>query len=263
MHRNTKNLLLLMLLCSSCFIKAQDETVLFRGNVKISTNDVDGIHVRNKTANRVTITDAYGYFSITVRLHDTLVFTAIHLKEKQIVINEILLNTNAVVVHLEEVENKLEEVVVMPYNLSGDITQDVANLDVLVLTETTLELPNASAKIYTQADRHLYTARSWEYTGNKIELDPIVNFFSGRTKMLNKRVTRDLKNKRLDLVTDIVTDSTFVNGLKIPTEHIANFIFYCEADESFDALLIAKDNFKIWKFLLEKSVHYRKDNDLE
>ncbi len=252
-----------MLLTPSCFLLAQEDTVLFNGNVSIGSNDVDGIHVRNKTANRVTITDSYGYFSIPVRLHDTLVFTAIHLKEKQIVINEILLKTNAVVVHLEEVENKLEEVVVMPYNLTGNITQDVANLDVLVLTETTLELPNAKAKIYTQADRYLYTARSWEYTGNKIELDPIVNFFSGRTKMLKKRMERDLKNKRLDLLTDIVTDTTFVNGLKIPKEHIANFIFYCEADESFDALLISKDNFKIWKFLLEKSVHYRKDNDLE
>ena len=92
-----------MLLSPSCFLLAQEDTVLFNGNVSIGANDVDGIHVRNKTANRVTITDAYGYFSIPVRLHDTLVFSAIHLKEKQIVINEILLKTNAVVVHLEEV----------------------------------------------------------------------------------------------------------------------------------------------------------------
>lgn len=263
LHQYSRIILSLVLLFLSCYLRAQDEHVFLKGNISIKNNDLDGIHVQNKTANRATITDAYGYFSIPVQLNDTVTFSAIHLKEKTIIIDNAILKSAAIVVPLEAVENKLEEVVVMPYNLTGDLSKDISKMEVVVVTETTLELPNASAKIYTQADRQLYTARSWEYTGNKIELDPIMNYFSGRTKTLNKRVERDIKHKRIAVVTAIVTDSTFINGLKIPKEHIMNFIFYCEADKSFDALLLLKDHFKIWKYLLEKSVHYRAANDLE
>ena len=263
LHQYSRIILSLVLLFLSCYLRAQDEQVFLKGHISIENNDLDGIHVQNKTANKATITDVYGFFSISAQLNDTVVFSAIHLKEKTIVIDNAILKSAAIVVPLEAAENKLEEVVVMPYSLTGDLSEDIAKLELVVVTETTLELPNASAKIYTQADRQLYTARSWEYTGNKIELDPIMNYFSGRTKMLNERVERNLKYKRTAMVTDLVTDSTFVNGLKIPKGHIMNFIFYCEADESFDALLLLKDHFKIWKFLLEKSVHYRAANDLE
>ena len=259
----SKYFFLLLLLFSSCNLIAQDEGIFLKGNIKIENDGLDGIHVLNKTSNRITITDAYGYFSIPVKLGDTLQFSAIQLKKKEIIVDNYILKSAIIVVYLEELENKLKEVVVMPYNLTGDLSKDISKMEVVVLTETTLGLPNAQAEIYTQADRYLYTARSWEYTGNKIELDPIMNYFSGRTKMLNKRVERNLKNKRLNLVSEIVSDSTFINGLKIPKEHIMNFIFYCEADEDFDAILMAKYKSEIWNFISSKSLIYRKNNELD
>lgn len=56
---------------------------------------------------------------IPVRLNDTLVFSAVQFKRKEIVVTEEVLNTRLLFVPLQDVLTELQEVVVMPYNLTG------------------------------------------------------------------------------------------------------------------------------------------------
>jgi len=156
-------------------------------------------------------------------------------------------------------------VVVRPYNLSGDISRDAGTINVgPVVTETTLELPNAYVKPPTQNERKLYTARTWEFKGSSIKLDPLINAISGRTKMLKKRVARDKKKALLlDRFYENLADSLFVYGLKIPKSNINDFMYFCEVDAEYVSLSEIRDGMKIWEFLRKKSMMYRKNNDLE
>ncbi len=60
---------------------------------KISAGgDVEGIHVLNKTALKYTVSDENGTFNILVKVNDTLVFSALRYKFKEVAVTRANLN---------------------------------------------------------------------------------------------------------------------------------------------------------------------------
>lgn len=243
--------------------QAQERKVL-EGRVFSKDGDVAGTHVMNITTQRGTITKANGFFSIPVHLNDTLVFSAVQYKRKAIPVNLAVLESIFLNVFLEEGEIKLDEVLVMPYNLTGDLFKDLDSLKIgVMINASLLGLPNADVKPLTQSERKLYTARTWDYNVNKVKLDPLINYFSGRTKMLKKRVAREAAYNKVQNTRDLYVDSLFTQGLGIPKNSINDFMFFCEADTAFQTMVESHDIFEIWEFMLRKSLVYRENNDLD
>ena len=261
------------LLFNCMALEAQDNRVSLQGNIRVESNDVDGIHVQNTTSNKATITDGYGFFSILVQLNDTLVFSAIQFKKKEFVITQSLLESKSIVVLMEEADNQLDEVVVMPYNLSGDLSKDADNLKDKVVTASTLGLPNAYVKKKTQNERKLAEADGGGWfnsvgggiggVGGAVNLHKILNRVSGRTKMLKERVARDEKNELIAQLNSFYADTLITKKLKIPELRINEFFFYCEVDANFASLVQSKDVLTIWEFLEHKSKLFRENNDLD
>jgi len=236
-------------------------TTDLEGRVFSEDGDVAGTHVLNITTQRGTITKANGFFSIPVHLNDTLVISAVQYKRKTIPVNLAVLERIFLNVFLEEGEIKLAEVLVMPYNLSGDLSKDLDSLKIgSMVTAATLGLPNADVKPPTQSQRKLYTARTWDFKVVSIKLDPLINYFSGRTKMLKERVAREAAYKKIQNARDLYVDSLFEQGLGIPKNNINDFMFFCEVDSTFQNLVGSQDIFGIWEFMRKKSVVYRENN---
>ncbi|NAS14121.1 carboxypeptidase-like regulatory domain-containing protein [Poritiphilus flavus] len=255
-------LFLLLFLLTSIPALAQNE---FRrsleGSVRHQGKIIQDVHVMNITSNKATITDANGNFSISVRLNDTIRFSAVQYKKKQLVITASILESKGMVVSLEQFVNELDEVVVRPYDLSGDIARDMQNLKTdPVVTASTLGLPNAYARDWTQSERMLNEATTG---GGIVPLNPILNAITGRTKMLKKRLARDEIYARTGRVRNFYVDSLFVQELLIPKEKIEDFMYYCEVDSSFSGVVDTHDRLKIWEFLKKKSTAYRKNNALD
>ncbi len=227
------------------------------GQVYSDDGDVAATHVLNTTTDRATITDSDGFFAISVRLNDTLVFSAVQYKRKKIVVTLNLLESKLVLIPLEEALTELDEVVVTPYNLSGDISRDLSNLDIEpVVTTSTLGLPNAYVKPISKAQRELYAA-----TANPImSLDPLINTITGRKKLLKKRVERNKQYARTERVRDFYVDSLFTTELKIPEEKIDDFLYFCEVDRNFQSLVDTHDRLAIWEFMRKKSLVYLENN---
>src|SRR5690606_37595546 len=216
--------------------------------------DLADVYVMNLTAKKATITDANGYFSIEAGLNDTLVFTALQYKRKELVVSLEMLASKNIIVPLEEAITQLDEVVVMPYNLTGDMGRDLRSLDVgPITTASTLGLPNAYVKPPTKAERELFEATTG---GGIIPLNPILNAISGRTKMLRQRVARNEKYERTQRVRDFYADSLYTNRLRIPREKIEDFMYFCEVDPRFGVVVDTHDRLKIWEFLKRKSLEY-------
>jgi len=255
----------ILLFFSSWFCShGQDFGKALQGMLRSVESDISNVHVLNTSTGKTTITDDDGNFFIAVRLNDTLLFSAVQFKRKLLVVNSSILSSKIVYISLEEFTNELDEVVVRPFDLSGDITQDMKNMEVgSIITETTLKLPNAHVKPPTQNERKLYTARTWDFKLVSIKLDPLINYFSGRTKMLKKRVARDRKAAELDQLYNSFADSLFIYGLGIPKTNIYDFIYFCEVDSNFIALAISEDKIKIWDFLHVKSAVYKENNNLD
>ncbi|WP_190811628.1 carboxypeptidase-like regulatory domain-containing protein [Flagellimonas sp. S3867] len=264
-----RNKLLFLVLCLLSFsvFAQQRATKELKGRVYSPQKDVVGVVVQNITSTRAVITDIDGNFSIPVKLNDTLVFSAVQFKRKILTVNEVLLNTSFISVPLEEFVNELDEVVVKPYNLSGDLDQDLDGLQLEKdVSAEALGLPNADAKIPTQSERKLQEASKGMYSLKRplaVGLTPIVNAITGRTKMLKNRVKVDKTYSRTQRVQHFYIDSLFVTTLKIPVEKIDDFMYFCEVDEGFQNIVDSKDKLKVWDFMVVKSRAYRKNNNID
>lgn len=230
------------------------------GRVYSKEGDVAATNVQNSTANRGTITDMDGFFAITASLNDTLIFSAVQFRKKEVVITKEMLLQRFINIQLEDALTELDEVVVTPYNLTGDITKDLDIIDIdQVVTSSTLGLPNAYIIPISKAERELYAATANPY----MSFDPLINAITGRTKMLKKRVARNKLYSRTEQVKEFYADSLFRIDLKIPEEKIDDLLYFCEVDSAFQLAVDSRDKLKIWDYIREKSIVYRTNNGME
>jgi hypothetical protein len=231
------------------------------GRIVEAGEGIPNVHLLNLSAERATITNAEGFFNLDARVGDTLLISAIRYERKTFVVSENMLESSSLLIELQPFVNQLEEVVLRPYNLSGNLGDDLVNLEVEEpVTAASLNLPNAYAKKRTQAERQLIEAT----TGSGlIPLNPILNGISGRTKMLKKRLARDKAYLQTQEVRSRYADSLFVTDLKIPQIRIPDFMYFCEVDPDFAGLAALQDDLKMWDFLKAKGREYRLSNQLE
>ncbi len=257
MIRNSA-LSLSFLFCSAAVGAQSFFSTDLKGRVQSKDGDVAGTHVLNTTTHRATITDEKGYFTIPAHLYDTIVFSAVQYKRKEIVVKASILHSTSILVPLEDALTELEEVVVRPYNLSGNLSQDTEHAAIQpVVTASSLGLPNAYVYVPTKAERELFEATSG---GVGIPLNPIINAFTGRTKMLKERVARDGLYARTQRVRDMYADSLFRIHFRISEAKIDDFMYFCEVDPQFQVTVDTHDRLKIWDYLQQRSLEYQKNN---
>jgi hypothetical protein len=231
------------------------------GKVVSTDGDVAATHVMNISTNSATITNINGFFAIRVRRNDTLVFSAVQFKKKELVVTSELMDSDFITVPLEDELTVLDEVVVTPYNLTGDISKDILTLKMdPIITAESLGLPNAHVRIPTKSERELFEATSG---GGLLPVTPILNAISGRTKMLKERVARNKLYDRTERVREYYTDSLYRTKLRIPEAKIDDFLYFCEIDMEFQSLVDAHDVLRIWTYMEKRSMAYRENNNLK
>ncbi len=233
----------------------------FEHNIKGKVSSADGdeaaTHVLNISTKKAAITDIDGYFEIKVRLYDTLVFSAVQYKKKQIIVSADILASKLIYVNLEASLTELNEVTVRLYNLSGELSRDMNSMEVgEVVTAFSLGLPNSNVKKMTQANRTLYSAQSG---GSPIAF---LNMITGETKRLKAIAERQRQYLRTENIRRTYHDTLYVKQLKIPLEKIDDFMYFCEIDATFSAV-DADDTLRLWEIMLAKSAIYRENNELE
>lgn len=232
-----------------------------RGRILEEGAPVPNVHVVNLSSEAATITTEEGFFQLPVREGDTLLISAIRYQRKTLRVTRQILEASLLEIPMEPFVNELDEVVLWPYNLSGDLDRDLSNVPVEEpVTAHSLGLPNASAKRRTQAERQLIEAT----TGSGlIPLNPFLNALSGRTRMLKKRLARDRAYALTEEVRSRYPDSLFAGELGIPVVRIPDFMYFCEVDSAFSGLAATGDRLRMWEFLRGKSEQYRSSNGLE
>ncbi|WP_165747794.1 carboxypeptidase-like regulatory domain-containing protein [Cellulophaga sp. Z1A5H] len=257
--RPLKHFFVFLLLAVSFSSQAQSHfSKEIEGKVSSADGDVAATHVLNVSTKKAAITDIDGFFRILASLQDTLVFSAIQYQRKEIVVTAEILTSKTIYITLNPALNELKEVVVMPYNLTGNLTTDMRSEPVVVAA--TLGLPNAYVVKKTQSERKLNEATTG---GGLVPINPIINAITGRTKMLKDRVKRDEKYARTERVRAFYMDTLYVTELKIPALKIDDFLYFCEVDDSFSSVVDTHDKIRIWEFLRKKSKVYRENNNIE
>jgi hypothetical protein len=121
-----------------------------------------------------------------------------------------------------------------------------------------------------KAERKLHTATGLNATANaggmaggSVSADPLLNFFSGRTKMLKKEVAVEKKEFFMKLLENMFSLDHFVNRLKIPTEYVKGFEYYAVENDKFTVILNSKNklqqNFYWLNWLLNTKKYWREN----
>ncbi|MBT9190395.1 carboxypeptidase-like regulatory domain-containing protein [Zobellia russellii] len=253
------------------------ETISLNGRVFSENEEVMATHVLNTSSNKATITDTDGFFDIDVQLNDTLVFSAIQFKRKEVVVTKSILESKLLVVPLQQVLNQLEEVVVMPYNLTGDMSRDLNRIPVgPVITGFSLGLENRKARLRPrgvgeklQLVKYLDLVSGYDTITFKPKLFydlktvKLYNDLSGRTKDLKRYATFENQDKQLEEIRLFFTDFVFIETLKIPEHQIPDFLNYCMVDADFKELANANEMAALYELLESKGQLYRKNNNLD
>ena len=124
-----KSIILLFCCVFTLSVYSQDiERVIINGRIVVASNDKEGVTVFNTSSNKGAITDENGTFEIAVALNDVIEFGALQFKDFNVTItNEVLESKQLTVLLVEEV-NKLDEVVLLPFGLTGNLDADLENV---------------------------------------------------------------------------------------------------------------------------------------
>ncbi|KJD35814.1 hypothetical protein PW52_08770 [Tamlana sedimentorum] len=255
--------LFLFVLFSFQLINAQ--TIEILGRVE-STNNVENIHVINKSLNQFTITNVVGEFKVLVRLNDTLQFSSIQHKPKSIIITPNIINLKALKVYLEEQVNELDEVMVGSI-LTGDLLSDVQNVNGKPpINFYDVGIPGYTGKPATQSERRLSEASNFSPSvngnsmggGGSVSILPIINAITGRTKMLKKRVKIEEKEEVMLKVKGRLAKDFFISN-PLNSSLQADFFYFCADDENFIKYCKNKSDFEVLIFLRHKYKQYLKN----
>ncbi|NRD23169.1 carboxypeptidase-like regulatory domain-containing protein [Winogradskyella litoriviva] len=122
---------IILLLCCVFTLSAfsqDDERVTINGRIVVASNDKEGVTVFNTSSNKGAITDENGIFEIAVTLNDILEFSALQFQDFTVTITKNVIESKQITVLLVEEINKLDEVVLLPFGLTGNLDADLDNV---------------------------------------------------------------------------------------------------------------------------------------
>ncbi|WP_281323285.1 carboxypeptidase-like regulatory domain-containing protein [Flavobacterium aestivum] len=236
-----KNITFLFFLVSlSLAVSAQvgvEKTI--KGQITADAIPLSGINIINTSSKIKTLSDQYGNFSITAKEGDVLSFSAVDYEPLRKIINKQEFNLGSIVVNMTATSIELREVVV---NKHSEITAE--NLGII---------PQNQIKL-TPAERKVYTATS-------TPTDALLNYFSGRTKMLKKEVAVEQKESLMAKLEYLFEDKYYIETLKIPEEHIKGFQYYCVEDADFANALKSKNKTMSMFLIVGLAFKYNKNRE--
>lgn len=239
---------------------------LLKGIVVSDSLEVENITIDNVTAKKITTTDGKGNFSLMAKEKDTLVFSGVSFKSAVLIISYSHLNETILKIKLKVRVNELEELIVHPYTLTGNLETDTKKLKVKTID---LNLGNMDFSVHDpefnktdNAMKSIMPGTGNDYNG--------VNFIALGKTIGGKLFKSKPKPKRIEFITDKIFSEAvkekfspqfFEQTLQLKPEEIDLFLAFCDdtSAESRD-LLNPKKEFALIDFLIKKSEEYLKKN---
>lgn len=264
-----KNLFCL-LFCFAFFISSAQifSREIINGKIVSDSLTIENVTIFNKTSNKGAVSDDKGLFSLYAKPKDTLVFSNVAFSSRALVLNEFDFKVKQVMIELSVKIDELDEVVVSPYSLTGDLMKDTNNLKVVIIDPKTN--PNEILKLEMSPD--FYSSSKNIAMLNDGTILYGVDFVKVGNLLKNK-IFKNKKDKNSDNSTQYYQDkivpeilkekfsySFFNETLQLKNNEIALFLDFCESDPKINTLLESKDEFYLIEFLLQKNEEFKKLN---
>lgn len=234
------------------------------GRIIVETNDIEGVTVYNTSSNKGTITNNRGEFSIAVANNDVLEISALQFEKFTVKIDNEILENKYLTVYLVEKVNKLDEVIITPYDmLTGNLVVDVKSVETFN--------PDLDAIYFGVANVYEYDFTD-DYK-SKVE-NPFMNqgqFYNGvnvmavlgmvlkpifknkdKSKHTQKENYPSISIDKKDL-TDVYGREFLSNTFNIPDHQVEAFVAFVELEPFDTTLLNEGKEVQLIEYLYKKS----------
>lgn len=257
--------LVILLLYNGFFLPAQaQERIQVQGIIQMpEEEDVSGISIFNVNSGRGTLSNDQGRFNMGVALNDSIRIRAVQFQEFTVVVDEGVINTGELNISISEVVNLLPEVIVSPYDLTGNVRVDITRLQVARVPDTISSL--GSQNMYFEAD----AAPNYNAPPENITLPIHVTGMKDGLNFANifRSILINRKRDQVQLVDTTLTteiralynDEFFKENLNIELENINDFIFYADEHGLEEHMLKEGNELDLIEFLVNKSKKYKRE----
>ncbi|WP_299119605.1 carboxypeptidase-like regulatory domain-containing protein [uncultured Winogradskyella sp.] len=216
------------------------------GRIIVPTNDKEGVAVYNTSSNKGTATDKDGNFKIDVTVNDIIEFSALQFQDFSVTITEDVIKSKQLTVILVEEVNKLDEVVLLPFGLTGNLNADLENvrtynvsLDYVYFGLDHIEDFEFSVDYKSEVENVAFN----EYNptvGNMLNIVNLAGFVVSQVVDIDKNKSLDekgLKKTPFKEALDKYSINYIHSNFKIPLDQVEKFIDYVEVQGVDDELL--------------------------
>ncbi len=247
-----KTLLLLFSFYAFMAFGQDRERIAINGKIIVQSQDKEGVTVYNTSSNKGATTDKDGYFRISVAVNDTVEFGALQFQDFTVVISEKIIISRRLTVILVEEVNKLDEVVLLPFDLTGNFNTDLENvrtynvsLDDVYFGLDHIEDFEFSADYKTKAENVAFN----EYNPrveNMLNVVNIAGFLLKQVVGVDMGKSKSEKEKQLNRTPfkqalDAYSINYIHSNFEIPLNRVEEFIDYVEI-KGVDESLFETDN---------------------
>jgi len=269
-----KQLLTIFFFCLPIYVLSQDiDRVKISGKLTAPVNeDVEGVTIYNVSSQQGTVTNPEGVFEIEVAENDRLAITALQFSTFIVIVDRGVIDKRKIGIYLNPVVNQLDEVIVRPYDLLGNVKADVARIKTIHI-DSKMDLTYKSLNFDYEFSDDQYSAirgnaahnafynGQEQYGGDLIGLTAaIVNLF--------------IQKKKKNSVKKPDTEISYVaNGLRerfsntyitevfgIPEAKANDFLFFAEENGMDSKWLKEENEIRLLDFLYTSSAAYKKQS---
>lgn len=221
-------------------------------------DDPDGISVFNVNTNRGTVTDNDGEFEIAVAVSDSLRVSSVQFQAFTVIVDQGIIDAEQINITVNEVVNLLPEVIVNPYDLTGNVSVDVVRLQVVELpdTLTAADVSDPYNDVVT-SPRNQAMAES----DNIPRLVNGLNFVNLFKELLIQTRGKQVQQTEANIDEEVrllMSDEFFKEYLDIEAENIPEFIFYAD-DMGLDEEMLKEGNeLDLIDFLIQQGKKFKK-----
>ena len=261
----TKQLLIILFLFISVISFSQEvERIKISGKITASKGeDVEGINIYNKSSQKGTITSATGEFEIKVAENDRVFISAMQFQRFTVIVDEGIIKNKKMFIYLNPVVNQLDEVIVRPFDLSGNIVADVKRVNLTGINQHwDLSYENLEFGYEFSADAQT------SVKGNKAEeayfngpvqsggdLIGLASLFFKKKKKTERQVISE-KEVLTDAVQKRFGNNYISRTFNIPEEKVNEFIYFVEENGLDKNLLKSENELLLIEYLHEQSKVY-------
>lgn len=234
-------------------LSAQINRTEIEGTIRVPEGmEAGGITVYNLNSNRGAVTDDNGNFEISVKLNDSLAVSALQYQKFIVIVDKGVLDSENLNIRVREAVTELEEVIVRPYDLSGNVSVDVQKVEIFEnpLEKSSEEITNEP--YFPPADQRAVKNIAMDDPFLKHGLN-FVNIFKAifntdHSEISSKTPKKDIQTK----LRELYADEFFQEYIAIEKENISEFILFAKKNGLNNEMMQNGNELDLIEFLIEQ-----------